>query len=237
MGIDENERRLAILNAAAELLLRHGYDKMTMSDVADAVHLNRKLVYLLFPSKDKLVEALIQWEINRYAEAWGRHIEADPQGGTIASVYRSMVPILKQFPLMAAIYTQNEQVFGKSLRKQNSIFAHWPRVNLTRDFLKVMQEAGAIRQDVNILAVAFIIDALTPPILQTLSHLPSRDGSSPADEPVYDELMETVAEMLERMLTPADGAHFEAGKAILRQAQEQGQAMYRKEWGWEKEDK
>ena len=43
MGIDEKERERAILDATAELLLRHGYNKVTMSDVADAVGLNRRV--------------------------------------------------------------------------------------------------------------------------------------------------------------------------------------------------
>ena len=37
MGIDEKERERAILDVTAQLLLRHGYNKVTMSDVADAV--------------------------------------------------------------------------------------------------------------------------------------------------------------------------------------------------------
>ena len=37
MGIDEKARERAILDVTAELLLRHGYNKVTMSDVADAV--------------------------------------------------------------------------------------------------------------------------------------------------------------------------------------------------------
>ena len=57
MGIDEKERERAILDVTAELLLRHGYNKVTMSDVADAVGLNRRLVYLLFPSKDALIQS------------------------------------------------------------------------------------------------------------------------------------------------------------------------------------
>ncbi len=55
MGIDEKARERAILDVTAQLLLRHGYNKLTMSDVADAVGLNRRLVYLLFPSKDALI--------------------------------------------------------------------------------------------------------------------------------------------------------------------------------------
>ncbi len=102
MGIDEKERERAILDVTAELLLRHGYNKVTMSDVADAVGLNRRLVYLLFPSKDALIKALLLRELNIYAEVWNRYLDSDPLGGTVASVYRGLLAALKQLLLMTA---------------------------------------------------------------------------------------------------------------------------------------
>ncbi len=125
MGIDEQERERAILDVTAELLLRHGYNKVTMSDVADAVGLNRRLVYLLFPSKDALIQALLLRELNSYADVWKRYLESDPLGGSVASVYRGLLAPLKQFPLMAAVYTRDEQTFGNYLSRPGSFFASW----------------------------------------------------------------------------------------------------------------
>src|SRR5579875_1168151 len=163
MRIDEKERERAILDVAAELLLRHGYDKLTMSDVAEAVGLNRRLVYLLFPSKDALIKALLLRELNVYVEIWNRYLESDPLGGTVASVYRGLLAALKQLPLMTAMYTRDEQTFGKYLSKPDSFFASWPPdPSPTREYLQAMQEIGVVRQDINTRATAFILDALTP---------------------------------------------------------------------------
>ncbi|MEU4232156.1 TetR family transcriptional regulator [Nonomuraea sp. NPDC026600] len=41
-----------------------------MGDVAEAVLLHRRLVYLHFKSKDELVEAVLIRELDRYAETW-----------------------------------------------------------------------------------------------------------------------------------------------------------------------
>ena len=147
MGIDEKERERAILDMTAELLLRHGYNKVTMSDVADAVGLNRRLVYLLFPSKDALIQALLLRELNSYAEAWNRYLEGDPVGGAVASVYRGLLAVLKQFPLMAAMYTRDEQTFGKYLSRPGSFFGTFPPdPGPTREYLQAMQEIGVVRQ-------------------------------------------------------------------------------------------
>jgi len=229
---DQPERIQLILDAAAELLLRHGYNKTTMSDVADAVGLHRGLVYLHYPSKDALIEALIVRELSRYGETWSHHLETDPSGGSVASVYRGVLYALKQVPLMAAIHTRDQEVFGKYLHKPNNIFARLPATSPTYVFLRAMQEAGAVRQGSNLQAVAFILDALTPAILETfISPLRGehRSDSTPADKPSYDELMETIAEMLERILTPVEGVNLEAGKAFLRQGLDEARAHFTEE--------
>src|SRR5947209_14165421 len=170
MGIDEKERERAIFDVTAELLLRHGYNKLTMSDVADAVSLNRRLVYLLFPSKDALVEALLLREMNTYVKMWSHYLDRDPLGGTVASVYRSLLVVLKQLPLMTAMYTRDEQTFGKYLSRPGNFFASWPPdPGPTREYLQAMQEIGVVRQDINTRAMAFILDTLTPSILAALS--------------------------------------------------------------------
>ena len=229
MGIDEQARERAILDVTAQLLLRHGYNKVTMSDVADAVGLNRRLVYLLFPSKDALIKALLLREVNSYAETWKRYLESDPLGGTVASVYRGLLATLKQFPLMTAMYTRDSETFGNYLRRPDSFFAHWPPdPGPTRDYLQAMQEIGVVRQDINTRAMAFILDALVPSILAALSShrsAPFDDPSRP-DPPPFDEVVETVAELCACLLTPQAGANLEAAKAMMRRKIAEAQAQY-----------
>ena len=228
MEIDEQARERAILDVTAQLLLRHGYNKVTMSDVADAVGLNRRLVYLLFPSKDALIKALLLREVNSYTDAWNRYLERDPLGGTVASVYRGLLATLKQFPLMAAMYTRDGQTFGKYLYRPGSFFASFPPdPGPTRAYLQAMQEIGVVRQDINTSAMAFILDALAPSILAALSahtRAPLDDTHRP-DQPSFDEVVGTVAELCECLLTPNAGANLEVGKALMRRNIEAARAQ------------
>jgi|SRR5215472_3690698 len=220
MSVDEQAREQMILDVAASLIIRHGYNKTTMSDVAKAVGLHRGLVYLHFKSKEALLEALIAREMRNYGEIWIKHLEADPKGGTVASTYRSMLYALGRAPFLAAITTRDEGTFGTYLRKPDNLFKDLPATSMTRGFLQAMQEAGVVRQQVNIAAMAFILDTLSYSLLEP------RPVGTREHTPSYEEVMETIAEMVDRMLTPEDGGDLEAGKAVLRQLAEDARAHF-----------
>jgi hypothetical protein len=76
--------------------------------------------------------------------------------------------------------------------------------------------------------MAFILDALAPAILAALSSHPKAPlyGSNRSSQPSFDELVETVAEVCECLLTPKAGANLEAGKAIMRQKIEEAQTQF-----------
>jgi AcrR family transcriptional regulator len=208
--MDISDREQQILDAAADLIIRHGYDKTTMGDVADVVGISRPLVYIHFKSKDDLLEALIIREMLKYGNLWLGYIEADPQGGTVGSVYRSILNALHQTPLLAAIVTRSEGTFGKYLRRQENVFSSMQTPTLMRDLLAVMQAKGAIREDVNVDAMAYIMDGMSASMVDS-----SVVGDRPA--PDYEVLLETMAEMLDRMLTPEGGGNLEAGKQVIRE--------------------
>ncbi|QIS18389.1 TetR/AcrR family transcriptional regulator [Nocardia terpenica] len=215
--VDESEREQAILDVAAELLLRLGYNKLTMGDVADGVSLHRGLVYLCFKSKDELVEAVVRRELQRYSRRWRECLMADPQGGSVASVYRAMAGALQQLPLAAAIVARDEQTFGKYLRRPGNLLEN-PKTLGTQAFLHAMQEAGAVRGDVDTRAVAFVLDALTPALRQVFP----RPGAAAtaSDLPTAEQVVGALTELLELGLTPRSGADLEAGKAVMLAALE-----------------
>jgi AcrR family transcriptional regulator len=60
-----------ILMAAAVLFTRQGYHKTTISDIAQAIHLTSGAVFHHFPSKEALLEAVVDWlarGVNIYAD-------------------------------------------------------------------------------------------------------------------------------------------------------------------------
>ena len=217
MTTTSQTRREAILDAAAKLIIQYGYDKTTIGDVANIIGLNRALVYGFFRSKDDLLEALIRREMRKYGASWFESLMADPQGGTIASVYRSIVYALKNNPFMAAIATRDEGAFGKYLRKPGNLFENMQSRNMGNGLLQALQDAGTIRPGVNIPTITYIMDVLANSMV---------NRSKTDSVPPYDELLETIAEMLDCMLTPEDGGNIEAGKNVLRQLAEEARTFF-----------
>lgn len=204
-------REQRILDAAAELIVHYGYDKTSVSDIANAASISKGAIYLHFASKDALFEALLLREMLAYSTSWLARIEADPQGGTIGSIYKAVLYALNHNAFMSAIVKQDMRIFGNYLRKPHNLFASMESPSLRAEFLQAMQAAGAIRPDVDVQVMTHIMDLLS------YGFVGIAEFRKPADLPPYDAVLETIAEMMDRMLTPSTGEPSAAGKAVIRQ--------------------
>jgi AcrR family transcriptional regulator len=54
-----SEKTEKVVAAAATVFLRHGYKKVTMSDLAEAANLSRPALYLVFQSKEAIFRAVL----------------------------------------------------------------------------------------------------------------------------------------------------------------------------------
>lgn len=84
MGIAERrvrervELRQRILDAARELFMREGYDRVTMRRIAEAIEYSPTAIYLHFEDKNDLVRALCADEFSRLLEALPQQPPDDP---------------------------------------------------------------------------------------------------------------------------------------------------------------
>ena len=69
-------RRERILEAALAVFVHLGYRKATMADVAHAADISRQGLYLQFPSKQELLAAAVEHELERALGAAGKALAA-----------------------------------------------------------------------------------------------------------------------------------------------------------------
>src|SRR5579862_5907010 len=48
-----------VIQAAQEVFLRYGFKRVTMADIAEAAHMSRPALYLVFPSKEEILTAVV----------------------------------------------------------------------------------------------------------------------------------------------------------------------------------
>ena len=68
-----------ILMAATELFARQGYHKTTITDIAQGVNLTSGAVFHHFPSKEALLEAVVDW-LARGIEIYSQHLNQAEKG-------------------------------------------------------------------------------------------------------------------------------------------------------------
>jgi TetR/AcrR family acrAB operon transcriptional repressor len=212
---DSDKTQNLILTAAAEVIIRLGYAKTTMSDIADEAGLSRRTIYLYFKGKDELFEELLYSEYLQYAQIWLEQVEADPRGGTIGGFYRANFHAVNSRPLIAAMLRRDRRVIGNYLRKRDNIFTQMLSGVNTLAFFQALQAAGTIRQDIDAAVIEHIVEMLSYGQL-TIGDFKPADQSPP-----YDAVMEALADMMDRALRPEGGGpgtdNSQAGKAIVQQ--------------------
>ena len=119
---DNEIREQRILDAASTLFMHYGFDKTTVSDIAQAAGVSKGAIYLHFQGKDDLLECLIKRELKAYAEKWLELIDVDPEGGTIGGMYKNTLYAINSSAFMSAMIRQDGRILGNYLRKQENIF-------------------------------------------------------------------------------------------------------------------
>src|SRR6266705_922782 len=111
---ESDERKLReerILDAATTLLVRWGYRKTTIDDVAREAGGGKGTIYLHWKDKNDLFRAAIWRERQRYSEERQRRIAADPEGGLLHRITVHGTLAALSTPLMAAIIRGWSDIF------------------------------------------------------------------------------------------------------------------------------
>jgi AcrR family transcriptional regulator len=195
--LDERQQREErILDAAAELLVRWGYRKTTIDDVAHEAGVGKGTIYLHWKDKNALFNAAI-WRASQQAtDDTLRRIAADPEGGQFHRVWtHGMLAVLSN-RLTAALMTGNPDIF-------QGIMETLPPATLDKlegnaeENITQLQRAGLIRADVPVADATFLMGALKIGII----HLAAIAG--PERMPSAERLTEAISDLMRRWLEPA----------------------------------
>ncbi len=216
------ERAHRILDTAAALILRWGYSKTTIDDIARQAGVAKGTIYLHWKTREDLFRALLKRERLEHARDFQRRVAGDPQGLTLRGITIHSVLALTRRPLLKAILFNDMDIIGKIAPGERNTSAYAERMAGFKAYLELLRQYGLVRTDLSLQAEVHIWSAVFAGFLIGAPLMP--DDVTTSDE----ELAERMAETIERTLGTgqnASSAEFQAASQTYLQSLEQGVAF------------
>ena len=195
----DETRRLArahrILDAAGALILRWGYNKTTIDDVARQAGVAKGTIYLHWKTREELFGALLRRERLALAEDFRRRIGQDPMGATLRGMLKHSALALMQRPLLKAVLVRDLDVLGKLAHGEHGSGSYAERLAGFQTYLDFLREHDLVRTDLSPKAQIYIVSAIFMGFFLTAPLMP--DELTLADEEIAELLAETVHRALE----------------------------------------
>ncbi|WP_220447638.1 TetR/AcrR family transcriptional regulator [Nonomuraea diastatica] len=139
------ERADRILDAAEELLLRHGYRKVTVEDIATRAEVGKGTVYLHWRTKMELFEALLLRESIEVVEEFAEMLRQDPAQVQPHRFARASFLTTSRRPLLRAMFTTDLDLLDK-LARHPPMRSH--DLLAAERFFRVAEKYALLRTDV-----------------------------------------------------------------------------------------
>lgn len=193
-------RQERILDAASRLILRYGYHKTTVDDIATEAGVGKGTLYLHWKTREALFAALILREKIAMAGDIKQRMTSDAAGATLHGLLKHAALALMQRPLLKAVLLRDTEVFGKLVQREQSSATSAEVLAGFTSYLQGLREQGLVRTDLSLHAQAAILSSIFLGFLLAAPLLPDAFKSS------NEELAEQMAETVHRTLEPRDPA-------------------------------
>lgn len=164
-------RTLAILDKAEELLLRFGYSKVTMDDIAAAANLGKGTIYLHWKSKESLFYALLSKASAEVVCDLLKILEDDSDAVFLDNLIAALFTACIDRPIIVALFTKETKLLGKLLNSEFSTKSQAAKSDSLRKGLEVYRKHGLVRLDIPVEAQMHSINLLITGIFNYNSYL------------------------------------------------------------------
>ncbi len=199
---DREARAARILDVTAELLLRHGYRRVTIDDIARHADIGKGTVYLHWRTRDDLFQAVFEREVLQALEELLRALRQDADAWRLHRLARSYFLALMRRPLLRALFLADSELLGKLARPGNGARERRHQL-VSHAYVELLAEHGLLRDDLDADAVVYAFLATLEGFIQAEATAGQRQGSGIQER--ADLLARTVQRAFEtgRSLSPA----------------------------------
>jgi AcrR family transcriptional regulator len=155
----QQERAERILNVAEDLLLKHGYRRITIDDIAEQSGIGKGTIYLHWKSKEALFGTLFLREAVAIWTELFQRVRQDPEQVLFSRVMYAMMIIGLQRPLARAFFTWDRELLGKLVESGVGPRQQTEQVLGQGDFLQKLRSLGLIRADQDLALQSYSLQA------------------------------------------------------------------------------
>lgn len=155
------QRAERILDVAADLVLRWGYKRVTIEEVAKRAEIGKGTIYLHWKTREALFLAVLARAGVKLIDESIAAIENDPEEILLHRVMRSRLLLLKGHPLLLAVLTRDAEVLGGLVGDSSARPLQGHKMAMSRDYFELLRSHGLLRTDMPPEAQFYAINATT----------------------------------------------------------------------------
>jgi AcrR family transcriptional regulator len=204
------ERATRILDVAAALLLRHGYRRVTVDDVAAGADIGKGTVYLHWKTREELFTAVFEREVLQAIGELLQALRRDPLVCLPHRFARAYFLAIMHRPLLRGFVLGDADLLGKLATPRGRARDDRHRL-LSRSYFELLSGHNLLRDDLDVDAIAYAFQATFEGFLQAeaAAAAPTTAGHAAAG-------LDQRADLLARTVQRA----FESGRTIPRRLQQ-----------------
>jgi AcrR family transcriptional regulator len=163
-AVDEVSRKLRadqIMDAAAELLLKWGYGKVTIDDVAREARVGKGTVYLHWKNREELFYSVVLREQLKAVDEQVEAIRRDPREALLHRLVRMKAVSALRRPLLKAVVASDPDVLGRLLESLTATDLARLAGGVSIEYFQVLSDHRLIRDDLPMNELLYAIGAVT----------------------------------------------------------------------------
>jgi AcrR family transcriptional regulator len=137
--IDRNEMKKRILEQAKEKFFKHGFKKVTMDELAASLQMSKKTIYTIFPTKQNLVESVIESQLLGVMDTYKTILDAPSD--LIEKLYKMWLLIGQNYIVIGKVYRNDLRPYHQELWKQ----LDEARETVFQNFISFLDEGKFLR--------------------------------------------------------------------------------------------
>lgn len=188
------ERTEHILDAAARLLLRYGYKRVTINDIATEADVGTGTIYLHWKTKTTLFESVLLRELLSLWGALRQHMAEEPETALLHRFLGTMLRLIKERPLARALFTQDVALLGKLTR--STVVTQSQQMTNASQLIEMLRQLGLMRTDESVETQAYAFSAIWTGFVFVDQFLTDADRAPIATQ------VDALAQTIERTLGP-----------------------------------